>query len=142
MGEGDRQARTRSADGVAERDCAALIRTVLPEGWVFYEGGVGSGTAKGMGDIKFDHSRGHSSLAYFAFDNDGMACSYEEAKARYGLDKVGSRGSASIGATLSCAITGTWVTVFMVARRRGVGAVVLRSTPSIGTERRFTSGAS
>ena len=63
------------------------IRTVLPEGWVFYEAEVGSGTAKGIGDIKFDFSQQHSSLAYFAFDNNGMAHSYEEAGERYGLDR-------------------------------------------------------
>ena len=70
-------------------DGEVLIRTVLPEGWMFYEGELGSGTARGTGDIKFDYSQRHSSLAYFAFDNGGMAYSYEEAKARYGLDKVG-----------------------------------------------------
>lgn len=64
------------------------IRTVLPGGWVFYEAEVGSGTAKGIGDIKFDFSQRHSSLGHFAFDNDGMAHSYEEAIARSGLDKV------------------------------------------------------
>jgi hypothetical protein len=64
------------------------IRTVLPEGWTFYEAEVGSGTAKGIGDIKFDFSQRHSSLANFAFDNNGMAYSYEDSKARYGLDKI------------------------------------------------------
>jgi hypothetical protein len=62
------------------------IRTVLPEGWVFYEAEVASGTVKGIGDIKFDFSQRHSSLAYFAFDNNGMAYSYDEAKQRFGLD--------------------------------------------------------
>ncbi len=62
------------------------LRTVLPEGWCFYEAEVASGTVKGLGDIKFDFSQRHSSLAYFAFDNNGMAYSYEEAKQRYGLD--------------------------------------------------------
>ena len=64
------------------------IRTVLPDGWVFYEAEVGSGTAKGVGDIKFDYSQRHSSLSYFAFNNDGMAYSYEESIERYGLDKA------------------------------------------------------
>ena len=54
------------------------ILTVLPEGWVFYEAEVGSGAAKGIGDIKFDFSQRHSSLAHFAFDNDGMALTYDE----------------------------------------------------------------
>ncbi len=62
------------------------IRTVLPDGWVFYEAQVASGTAKGIGDIKFDFSQRHSSLAHFAFDNNGMAYTYDEAKRRYGFD--------------------------------------------------------
>jgi hypothetical protein len=62
------------------------IRTVLPEGWVFYEAEIGAGTVKGIGDIKFDFSQRHSSLAYFAFDNNGMAYSYDEAQQRFGLD--------------------------------------------------------
>ena len=69
-------------------DTEVQIRTVLPDGWVFYEAEVGSGTAKGTGDIKFDYSQRHSSLAHFAFNNDGMAYTYEEAKERYGLDNV------------------------------------------------------
>ena len=56
------------------------VRAVLPEGWVFYEGEVGSGTVKGIGDTKFDFSKRHSSLAHFAFDNNGMAYSYEASK--------------------------------------------------------------
>lgn len=64
------------------------IRTVLPNGWVFYEAEVGSGTAKATGDIKFDYSQRHSSLATFAFNNDGMAHSYLEAKEMYGLDNA------------------------------------------------------
>lgn len=69
-------------------DDEVQIRTVLPKGWVFYEAEVGSGTAKGIADIKFDYSQRHSSLSKFAFNNDGMAYSYEEARKRYGLDKV------------------------------------------------------
>jgi hypothetical protein len=52
--------------------------TVLPDGWTFYEAEVGSGSAKGIGDIKFDYSQRHSSLARFAFNNDGMAYGYDE----------------------------------------------------------------
>ncbi len=62
------------------------IRTVLPDGWTFYEAEIAAGTVKGVGDLKFDFSQRHSSLAHFAFDNNGMAYSYEEAKQRYGLD--------------------------------------------------------
>ena len=54
---------------------------------MFYEAEVASGTAKGTGDIKFDHSQRHSALATFAHNNNGMAHSYEEAKEMYGLDK-------------------------------------------------------
>lgn len=54
------------------------ILTVLPKGFTFYEGEVGSGTAKGIGDIKFDFAHAHSSLAYFAWDNNGMALTYDE----------------------------------------------------------------
>jgi hypothetical protein len=64
------------------------IRTVLPDGWVFYEAEVASGSAKSTSEIKFDYSQRHSSIANFAFDNNGMAHSYEEAKEMYGLDKV------------------------------------------------------
>ena len=62
------------------------IRTVLPEGWTFYEAEVGSGTAKSIGDLKFDYAKRHSSLAHFALNQNGMAYSYDEAKKRYGLD--------------------------------------------------------
>ena len=61
------------------------ILTVLPEGWVFHEGEVASGTVKGIGDLKFDFSQRHSSLAYFAWDQNGMALSYEEAKEKFAL---------------------------------------------------------
>ena len=56
------------------------ILTVLPKGWVFFEAELGSGTAKGIGDIKFDFSQRHSSLAHFAWDNNGMALSHDEIK--------------------------------------------------------------
>ena len=59
------------------------IRLVVPEAWMFYEAEVASGTD----DIKFDHSQRHSALATFAYNNNGMAHSYEEAKEMYGLDK-------------------------------------------------------
>jgi len=54
------------------------ILTVLPDGWVFYEAEVGCGTTKGIGKIRFDLTQSHSSLAHFAWDNDGMALSYDE----------------------------------------------------------------
>ncbi len=58
--------------------------TVLPEGWMYYEAEVASGTAKGIGDIKFDFSQRHSSLSYFAWDNDGMALTYDEFRQQQG----------------------------------------------------------
>jgi hypothetical protein len=63
------------------------IRTVLPEAWMFYEAELASGTAKGMGEIKFDFARRHCDFAYFAYDNNGMALSYAEHKQRFGLDQ-------------------------------------------------------
>jgi hypothetical protein len=63
------------------------IRTVLPEAWMFYKAELASGTAKGMGEIKFDFAWRHCAIAYFAYDNNGMAFSYEEHKKRFGLDK-------------------------------------------------------
>jgi len=64
------------------------IRTVLPDGWTFYEAEVASGDVKSIGSIKVDFAKRHSSLAHFAFNNNGMAFSYEEAKEKYGLDNV------------------------------------------------------
>ncbi len=64
------------------------IRTVLPHGWTFYEAEVASGTVKIIGDIRVDHSQRHSSLGYFAFDNNGMAYSYEETLKKKALDNV------------------------------------------------------
>ena len=60
------------------------IVTVLPEGWTFYECEGAAGTAKGIGPIKFDFANRHSSLAPFAFSDQGMAYSYREAKQRLG----------------------------------------------------------
>jgi hypothetical protein len=59
-------------------DTEHRILTVLPDGWVFYEAEVAAGTLKGVGDIKFDLTQSHSSLAHFAWDNNGMALSYDE----------------------------------------------------------------
>jgi hypothetical protein len=60
------------------------IVTVLPNGWNFYQCEGASGTAKGLGKIRFDYAYRHSSLAPFAFSNKGMAYSYEEAKKKLG----------------------------------------------------------
>lgn len=57
---------------------------VLPKAWQFYEAESASGTAKSTGAIKFDFAQRHSGLAYFAYNNQGMAYSYEEAKRKLG----------------------------------------------------------
>jgi len=64
------------------------VRTVLPKGWTFYEAEVASGTVKSIGANRIDHSQRHSSLAYFAFNNNGMAYSYEEMMKNKSLDRV------------------------------------------------------
>ncbi len=64
------------------------LLTVLPKGLMFYEGDVASGTTKSISDIKFDLAQSHSSLAFFAYDNGGMAFTYEESKQRFGLDNL------------------------------------------------------
>jgi hypothetical protein len=60
------------------------ILTVLPDGWTFYEAEGASGTAKGLGKIRFDYAFRHSSLARFAFNNNGMAHSFAESRKRFG----------------------------------------------------------
>ena len=54
------------------------MRLVLPEAWMYYEAEVASGTAKAIGDIKFDYSQRHSGLANYAWDNNGLAQTYDE----------------------------------------------------------------
>lgn len=56
--------------------------TVLPKGWVFHEAENTAGFAKGIGKLKFDLSDRHSSLAYFAWNQDGMALDLERARAK------------------------------------------------------------
>lgn len=68
--------------------------TVLPDGWVFHEGEVGSGFAKSLGELKFDLSARHSSLAYFAWNQDGMALDLKESRARYPLTGAGGDDAA------------------------------------------------
>ncbi len=59
--------------------------TTLPDGWVFHEAEVASGFAKGLGSLKFDMSDCHSSLAYFAWNRDGMARNFEETRSTHPL---------------------------------------------------------
>jgi hypothetical protein len=53
---------------------------VLPKGWVFHEAENASGFAKGLGAIKFDLHRRHSSLAHIAWNQNGLLHSYDEYK--------------------------------------------------------------
>lgn len=66
-------------------DTEHRLITLLPQGWVFYEAEVASGFAKSLGDLKFDLSDRHSSMAYFAWNQNGMALSLEEARERHSL---------------------------------------------------------
>jgi hypothetical protein len=58
--------------------------TVLPEGWVFHEAESASGFAKGLGTIKFDLNRRHSSLAHIAWNQNGLLHTYDEYKQKFG----------------------------------------------------------
>jgi hypothetical protein len=60
------------------------ILTVLPNGWVFHEAESAAGFAKGLGVIKFDLNRRHSSLAQVAWNQNGLIHSYDEYKQKYG----------------------------------------------------------
>ena len=60
------------------------MRTVLPNGWVFHEAESAAGFAKGIGAIKFDLNRRHSSLANVAWDPNGLVHSYDEYKQKFG----------------------------------------------------------
>jgi hypothetical protein len=58
--------------------------TVLPNGWVFHEAESAAGFAKGLGAIKFDLNRPHSSLAQVDWNQNGLVHSYDEYKQKYG----------------------------------------------------------
>jgi hypothetical protein len=60
------------------------ILTVLPNGWVFHEAEGAAGFAKGLGAIRFDLNRRHSSLAHIAWNQNGLVHSYDEYKRKYG----------------------------------------------------------
>ena len=60
------------------------VLTVLPNGWVFHEAESAAGFAKGLGVIKFDLNRRHSSLAQVAWNQNGLVHSYDEYKQKYG----------------------------------------------------------
>lgn len=59
--------------------------TVLPDGWMFYEHENISGDAKGIGEIKFDLASRNASVSRFAYNNNGLAYSYEEHVAKHGI---------------------------------------------------------
>ena len=59
--------------------------TVLPNGWVFHEAENAAGFAKSLGELKFDLSDRHSSLAHFAWNQNGMALHLERTRAKYPL---------------------------------------------------------
>jgi len=58
--------------------------TVLPNGWVFHEAENAAGFAKGLGAIRFDLNRRHSSLAHVAWNQNGLLHSYDEYKQKFG----------------------------------------------------------
>ena len=64
-------------------DSEINILTVLPDGWVFHEAENASGLAKGMAALKFDFSQRHSSLANIAWNQNGLALSFDEYKQQY-----------------------------------------------------------
>jgi hypothetical protein len=57
---------------------------VLPHGWVFHEAENASGFAKGLGAIKFDLNRRHSSLAHVAWNQNGLVYNYNKEKQNFG----------------------------------------------------------
>lgn len=61
------------------------IITVLPDGWVFHEAEGASGFAKGIGELKFDLSQRHSSLAYVAWGPNGLKQSLSESRQQHPL---------------------------------------------------------
>ena len=61
------------------------IITVLPDAWMFHEGEGAKGTAKSMGDLKFDLTQSHSSLAYVAWGPNGMVHDLEGSRSRHPL---------------------------------------------------------
>jgi hypothetical protein len=65
-------------------DTEQRILTVLPDGWVFHWAENASGFAKGMSELKFDLIQQHSSLANVAWNQNGLAHSYDEYKQKYG----------------------------------------------------------
>ena len=61
------------------------VITTLPNGWVFHEAEGANGAAKGIGELKFDLSARHSSLAYVAWDRNGLSLDLDESRRRFPL---------------------------------------------------------
>lgn len=59
--------------------------TVLPNGWIFHEAENAAGFVKATGELKVDLSDRHSSLAYFAWNQNGMALDAKQARAKHPL---------------------------------------------------------
>lgn len=59
-------------------DAEHRMLTVLPDGWVFHEAENVAGFAKGMGPIRFDLNRRHSSMANVAWGPQGLVHSYPQ----------------------------------------------------------------
>ena len=66
-------------------DTEHRIITTLPNGWVFHEAEGADGTAKGIGDIKFDFAQAHSSLSYIVWDRNGLSLDLAESRRRFPL---------------------------------------------------------
>jgi hypothetical protein len=49
------------------------IRVNIPDGFEYFEAEIASATVAGMGEIKFDHTDSHSSLAEVTFTQSGLA---------------------------------------------------------------------
>lgn len=49
------------------------IRVNMPEGFEYHEAEIASATLQGTGEIKFDHTSSHSSLAHVTLTQDGLA---------------------------------------------------------------------
>jgi hypothetical protein len=59
--------------------------TVLPNAFMFYAQDIVSGDAKGLGNLKFDYASRHAAVARFAYNNNGLAYSFDEHVAKYGI---------------------------------------------------------
>lgn len=61
------------------------IITTLPDGWVFHEAEGAAGFAKSTGELKFDLSHRHSSMAHVAWGPNGLKYDLNESRRRFPL---------------------------------------------------------